>query len=89
MYSKISVIGCGAGEATVASIYKEELVEKNLKMGDIYRIGAGNAFYLVNTGEGQRLHIICSIDKSYAIGWGSFQVHKESSLGSSPSKMIS
>ncbi|PSR86617.1 Vicilin-like seed storage protein [Actinidia chinensis var. chinensis] len=61
------------GEATVASISKEELVEKNMKMGDIYRIGAGNAFYLVNTGEGQRLHIICSIDKSYAIGWGSFQ----------------
>ncbi|PSR89989.1 Vicilin-like seed storage protein [Actinidia chinensis var. chinensis] len=61
------------GEAKVASIYKDELVEKNMKMGDIYRIGAGNAFYLVNTGEGQRLHIICSINKSYTIGWGSFQ----------------
>ncbi|KAL6967319.1 hypothetical protein U1Q18_033129 [Sarracenia purpurea var. burkii] len=62
------------GEAKVGSIHKDELVEKQLKSGDVYRIGAGSAFYLVNIGEGQRLHIICSIDKTdSSFGWGTFQ----------------
>ncbi|XP_057778379.1 vicilin-like seed storage protein At2g28490 [Salvia miltiorrhiza] len=52
------------GEARVGNIYKDELVERRLKVGDIYRIGAGSAFYLVNEAEGQRLHIVCSIDTS-------------------------
>ncbi|KAF7120873.1 hypothetical protein RHSIM_Rhsim13G0092600 [Rhododendron simsii] len=61
------------GEAKVGSIYKEDFVEKQLKGGDVYRIGAGSTFYLRNTAEGQRLHIICSIDKADGFGWGSFQ----------------
>lgn len=65
-----------AGEAKVGCIYKDELVERQLKIGDLYRIPAGSAFYLLNTGEGQRLHIICSIDKSESLGMGAFQVHE-------------
>ncbi|XAR60471.1 hypothetical protein NMG60_11033870 [Bertholletia excelsa] len=61
------------GEAKVGSIYKDRLVESNLRSGDVYRIGAGSAFYLVNTAEGQKLHIIFSVDKSDEIGWGTFQ----------------
>ncbi|PIM99239.1 hypothetical protein CDL12_28270 [Handroanthus impetiginosus] len=61
------------GEARVGHIYKDELVERTLRMGDIYRIAAGYAFYLVNTAEGQRLHIICSIDTSHSLGWNTFQ----------------
>ncbi|KAH6814613.1 RmlC-like cupins superfamily protein [Perilla frutescens var. frutescens] len=56
------------GEARVGNIYKDELVERKLKTGDIYRIGAGSAFYLINTAEGQRLHIICSIATSQNLG---------------------
>lgn len=55
-------------------IYKDELAERRLKSGDVYRIPAGSAFYLVNTGEGQRLQIICSIDTSESLGLGLFQV---------------
>ncbi|KZV35144.1 hypothetical protein F511_06850 [Dorcoceras hygrometricum] len=61
------------GEAKIGTIYKDELVERSLKMGDIYRISAGSAFYLVNTGEGQRLHVVCSIDTSDSLGWHTFQ----------------
>ncbi|KAL8525506.1 hypothetical protein ACS0TY_014936 [Phlomoides rotata] len=61
------------GEARVGHVYKDKLVERKLTMGDIYRIGAGSAFYLINTGEGQRLHIICSIDTSQSLGWNTFQ----------------
>ncbi|GMP98670.1 hypothetical protein CsSME_00046472 [Camellia sinensis var. sinensis] len=61
------------GEAKIGSIYKDEMVEKRLKSGDVYRIPAGSAFYLVNTGEDQRLHIVCSIDKPETFGWGHFQ----------------
>jgi hypothetical protein len=48
----------------VAWIYKDELVEKKLKMGDVIHIDAGSTFHMVNTGKGQRLHVICSIDAS-------------------------
>lgn len=64
-----------AGEAKVGSIYNDELVEKQLKIGDLYTIPAGSAFYLVNTGEGQRLHIICSIDMSESLKMDTFQVY--------------
>lgn len=63
------------GEAKVGSIYKDELVEKQLKIGDLYTIPAGSAFYLVNTGEGQRLHVICSIDMSESLQMETLQVH--------------
>lgn len=49
------------GEARIGHIYKDELAERKVKTGDIYRIAAGSAFYIVNTAEGQRLQIICSI----------------------------
>eukprot|EP00258_Populus_trichocarpa_P008086 XP_002313331.2 vicilin-like seed storage protein At2g28490 [Populus trichocarpa] len=61
------------GEAKVGLIYKDELAERRLKIGDIYRIPAGSAFYLMNAEEGQRLHIICSIDPSESLGLGFFQ----------------
>ncbi|KAJ0083951.1 hypothetical protein Patl1_30754 [Pistacia atlantica] len=61
------------GEARVGCIYKDDLVEKTLKVGDVFRIPAGSAFYLVNTGEGQKLHIICSIDPSESLGLRAFQ----------------
>ncbi|RVW97349.1 Vicilin-like seed storage protein [Vitis vinifera] len=61
------------GEAKVGSIYNDQLVEKQLKIGDLYTIPAGSAFYLVNTGEGQRLHIICSIDMSESLKMDTFQ----------------
>ncbi|KAG5566779.1 hypothetical protein RHGRI_002349 [Rhododendron griersonianum] len=61
------------GEARVGSIYKDELIEKRLNCGDVYRIPAGSTFYLVNIVDGQQLHVICSIEKSDSIGWGTFQ----------------
>ncbi|KAF9675539.1 hypothetical protein SADUNF_Sadunf09G0042700 [Salix dunnii] len=61
------------GEARVGLIYEDELAERRLKIGDIYRIPAGSAFYLMNAEEGQRLHIICSIDPSESLGLGVFQ----------------
>ncbi|KAK4255044.1 hypothetical protein QN277_008097 [Acacia crassicarpa] len=61
------------GEAKLGFIYKDKLAEKRLKIGDVYTILAGSVFYLVNTGRGQRLHIICSIDPSESLGIGVFQ----------------
>lgn len=54
----------------VGYIHKDELVERKLKMGDVLHIDAGSTFYLVNTGKGQRLQIICSIDASDSLGFG-------------------
>ncbi|WOL14773.1 vicilin-like seed storage protein [Canna indica] len=61
------------GEAKVGWIYKDELVEKQLKMGDIIHIPAGSTFYMINTSRGQRLHVICSIDNSESLGDGPYQ----------------
>lgn len=63
-----------AGEVKVGLIYKDELAERRMKSGDVYRIPAGSVFYMVNVGEGQRLQIICSIDKSESLSYGTFQV---------------
>ncbi|RHN75889.1 putative rmlC-like jelly roll protein [Medicago truncatula] len=49
------------------------LTERDLKKGDVYQIPAGSAFYLLNTGEAQKLHIICSIDPSESLRIGIFQ----------------
>ncbi|XP_075633019.1 vicilin-like seed storage protein At2g28490 [Castanea sativa] len=67
------VIFIRRGEAKIGLIYKDELGERWLKTGDVYHIPAGSAFYLVNTAEGQKLHIICSIDPSEGLGVGTFQ----------------
>ncbi|KAK6936004.1 Cupin 1, partial [Dillenia turbinata] len=61
------------GEARVGTIYKDELVERNLKMGDLFRIEGGSAFYLINTAEGQRLHVVCSLDPNEGLGFDTFQ----------------
>ncbi|KAF8009005.1 hypothetical protein BT93_J0100 [Corymbia citriodora subsp. variegata] len=61
------------GEAKIGAIHNDALVERRLKTGDIYRVPAGSAFYLVNIGEGQRLHIITSIDTSESLGLRTFQ----------------
>uniref|UniRef100_A0A6V7QSQ7 Cupin type-1 domain-containing protein n=1 Tax=Ananas comosus var. bracteatus TaxID=296719 RepID=A0A6V7QSQ7_ANACO len=62
-----------SGEAKVGWIYKDKMVEKHLKKGDVNVISAGSAFYVVNTGEGQKLHVICSIDTSESIGHGPYE----------------
>lgn len=64
----------------MSSIYKEDFVKKRLRGGDVYRIEADSVFYLMNTTEGQKVHIICSIDKSNGVGWSTFQVLKGHSL---------
>lgn len=64
----------GAGEANIGLIRNDELVEQQLKTGDIYTIVAGSVFYIENRGEGQRLQIICSIDTSESLNWHAFQV---------------
>ncbi|KAF3331843.1 vicilin-like antimicrobial peptides 2-2 [Carex littledalei] len=56
------------GEARVGWINKDSLVERKLKMGDVVQIPAGFTFYIVNTGAGQRLQIICGIDASESLG---------------------
>jgi mannose-6-phosphate isomerase-like protein (cupin superfamily) len=58
----------------VGFIYEDDLAEKELKKGDVYLIPAGSAFYLLNTGEDQKLQIICSIDPSERLGLGVYQV---------------
>ncbi|KAF4354639.1 hypothetical protein F8388_009630 [Cannabis sativa] len=68
------------GEVKLGFIYKDQLAERKLKTGDVYRISAGSAFYLVNTGEGQRLHIICSFDTSESLRIGTFQLKQEDKL---------
>ncbi|KAI3411368.1 uncharacterized protein J3R85_018086 [Psidium guajava] len=50
------------GEARMGTTYRTDRVERSLRKGDVYRLPAGSAFYLVNTGETQRLHVVCSID---------------------------
>ncbi|XP_060174366.1 vicilin-like seed storage protein At2g28490 [Lycium barbarum] len=61
------------GEARVGHIYRDGLVERKLKHGDVYTIPAGSAFYLENRVD-QRLRIICSIDiTSESMGWNAFQ----------------
>ncbi|KAL3618628.1 hypothetical protein CASFOL_037710 [Castilleja foliolosa] len=62
-----------SGEAKIGHMDNDELVEKSLKRGDIYRIKAGSVFYLVNTEEGQRLNVICSIDTSDSLEWHTIQ----------------
>ncbi|GMI89050.1 hypothetical protein like AT2G28490 [Hibiscus trionum] len=61
------------GEARVGCIYNDEMVERRLKIGDVYHIPAGSTFYILNPGEGQRLQIICSIDPSESMNLGTFQ----------------
>ncbi|RDX66405.1 Vicilin-like seed storage protein, partial [Mucuna pruriens] len=61
------------GEAKLGFVYKDKLEERHLKMGDVYQIPAGSAFYLVNIEEAQKLHIICSIDPSESLGVDNFQ----------------
>lgn len=58
----------------VGWIYKDDLVEKQLKMGDIIHIPAGSTFYMINTSRGQRLQVICSVDASESLGFPPYQV---------------
>ncbi|KAI5413152.1 vicilin-like seed storage protein At2g28490 [Lathyrus oleraceus] len=62
-----------SGEAKVGFIYHDKLAERELKNGDVYQIPAGSTFFLSNIGDGQTLHIICSIDPSESLGVGIFQ----------------
>jgi quercetin dioxygenase-like cupin family protein len=56
-------------------MYENRLAERKLKKGDVYQIPAGSAFYLSNTKDSQKLHIVCSIDPSESLGLGIFQVY--------------
>jgi uncharacterized RmlC-like cupin family protein len=68
------ILNLDAGVAKLGFIYGDELEERRIQTGDLYVIPAGSVFYLVNIGEGQRLHVICSIDPSTSLG-DTFQVH--------------
>ncbi|XP_010244960.1 PREDICTED: vicilin-like seed storage protein At2g28490 [Nelumbo nucifera] len=62
------------GEGKIGRIsHGRQLEEGQLKVGDVYRIPAGSAFYLMNNGKDQRLQIICGIDTSESIQSGLFQ----------------
>ncbi|MQL87100.1 hypothetical protein Taro_019627 [Colocasia esculenta] len=61
------------GESRVGWIHDDKLVERQLKVGDIYRIPAGSTFYIANTGKRQKLQFICSIDTSESLGDSMFQ----------------
>ncbi|CAJ1956008.1 unnamed protein product [Sphenostylis stenocarpa] len=67
------IIFVRSGEAKLEFIHKDKLAQRRLKMGDVYRIPAGSAFYLVNVEGGQKLHIICSIEPSESLGDDVFQ----------------
>ncbi|KFK32293.1 hypothetical protein AALP_AA6G223800 [Arabis alpina] len=73
------------GEATLGVICKDKFGERRLKGGDIYWIPAGSVFYLLNTGIGQRLHVICSIDPSQSLGFETFQPFY---IGGGPSSVL-
>lgn len=51
-----------AGEAKIGWIHKNDLVERQLKPGDVLRIPAGSTFYFVNTRKDHQLQIISSIE---------------------------
>ncbi|XP_015952363.3 vicilin-like seed storage protein At2g28490 [Arachis duranensis] len=55
------VIFIRRGEVKLGYMNGDELAERRLKSGDIYVIPAGSPFYLLNIGQGQRLHMVCSI----------------------------
>lgn len=61
------------GSAKFGWVHNGDFIEKNLKMGDVYRIPGGSVFYLLNTDKGQRLHITCGLDTSSSLNPGSFQ----------------
>ncbi|PKU64877.1 Vicilin-like antimicrobial peptides 2-2 [Dendrobium catenatum] len=50
------------GEAKIGWIHKDDFVDRQLKPGDVLRIPAGSAFYVVNTGKEHRLQIVASIE---------------------------
>ncbi|KAH0468673.1 hypothetical protein IEQ34_001905 [Dendrobium chrysotoxum] len=50
------------GEAKIGWIHKDDFVDRQLKPGDVLRIPAGSAFYIVNTGKEHRLQIVASIE---------------------------
>ncbi|KAH9311441.1 hypothetical protein KI387_026476 [Taxus chinensis] len=61
------------GSARLGWVHNRDLIEQNLKIGDVYRIPGGSVFYLINTDEGQRLHIIFSVDTSQSLIPGKIQ----------------
>ncbi|KAK6926833.1 Cupin 1 [Dillenia turbinata] len=67
------IIFIRGGEARVGTVYKDDMVERHLKMGDVFRIEGGSTFYLINMDEGQRLHVICSLDPNEGLGFDTFQ----------------
>ncbi|WJX69405.1 hypothetical protein P8452_53651 [Trifolium repens] len=77
-----------SGEAKVGFMYENRLAERKLKKGDVYQIPAGSAFYLSNTKDSQKLHIVCSIDPSESLGLGIFQSFYIGG-GSSPVSVLS
>ncbi|KAK7335724.1 hypothetical protein VNO80_27721 [Phaseolus coccineus] len=67
------IIFVRSGEAKLGIVNKGKLAHRSLKMGDVYQIPAGSAFYIVNIEGGQKLHIICSIEPSESLGDDVFQ----------------
>ncbi|XP_050370452.1 vicilin-like seed storage protein At2g28490 [Argentina anserina] len=61
------------GQANVGLVHRNELGERQLKAGDVYRIPAGSTFYLQNVRENQRLQIILSVDTSDSLRMGNLE----------------
>ncbi|XP_062016774.1 vicilin-like seed storage protein At2g28490 [Rosa rugosa] len=61
------------GQANVGLVHRQELGERQLKAGDVYRIPAGSTFYLQNVRENRRLQIILSIDTSDSLRMGTLE----------------
>ncbi|KAH9313950.1 hypothetical protein KI387_022577, partial [Taxus chinensis] len=55
-------------QARIGWIWKNKLLERDLRVGDIYRIPAGCAFYVSNTGEVERLRLIGIMERAYKAG---------------------
>lgn len=52
------------GEARLGWAMNNRLVEKDLSVGDIYRIPVGSVFHVFNTGKAERLRLIGILDRT-------------------------
>eukprot|EP01018_Ginkgo_biloba_P037371 Gb_30035 [translate_table: standard] len=62
------------GKARVGWVRKNDLVERNVKRGDIYRIPAGSLFHIFNTDKEERLRLFGILDTSNTVTHGKSQM---------------
>lgn len=56
------------------------LVEKDLIVGDIYRIPVGSVFHVFNTGKAERLRLIGILDRTSKIRTGNIMEQDQSQV---------